>query len=130
MVGLCPNIWCNNPKAIIFLGANIFDIEICFIIPKNVFFRCALCVKVTAFFSLSPNYIVQNPFLNKQICPKFIYLIIENKLTHRSGAKITLCNVAIKLSLLLSHIFYLNLSFLLSRYVVSIRKFNIFIRIF
>ena len=43
--------------------------------------------------------------LNKQVCPEFINLMIENNLLHRSGAKSTLCNVATKGSPSLSHIF-------------------------
>ena len=56
-------------------------------------------------FSFAQNYTVQNPFWNQQECPKFINVIIENNPSHKSGAKSTLCNVAMKISLLSSHIF-------------------------
>ena len=47
----------------------------------------------------------ENPLWNKQVCPKLINVMIENNLSHKSGAKSSLCNVAIKESPLLSHIF-------------------------
>ena len=33
---------------------------------------------------------------NKQVCPEFINIKIENNILHRSGAKSTLRNVALK----------------------------------
>ena len=60
MVDLCPNLWCNNSKSTFFLGAIFFDFYICFIFTKNAYLLCEICVKVTAFFSLFPNYTVQN----------------------------------------------------------------------
>ena len=105
LMDLCPNIWCKNSKAIFFLDSNFFVFEICFIYPQNACFLCALCGKVTKIFSLDPRYTVQNPFRNKQVCPEFFHVIMENNLHHRSGAKRTLCNVAIKVSPLSSHIF-------------------------
>ena len=62
-------------------------------------------------FSLLPNYTVQNPLWNKQVCPKFINIIIENNLSRRSVSKNTVCNDAIKVSLLLSHIFIWTCNF-------------------
>ena len=53
---------------------------------------------------LSLKYTVHNPFRNKQVCPKIINVIMENNLLHRSGAKSTLCNVAIKVYPLSLHI--------------------------
>ena len=61
IVDLWPNLWCNNSKAIFFLGANFFVFGICFISPQNACFWCALCGKVTAFLSLSPNYTSYKP---------------------------------------------------------------------
>ena len=57
------------------------------------------------FFYFLPNYNVHNPLWNKQVCTKFINVIIENNLLHISCAKSTLCNVVINGSLLSSHIF-------------------------
>ena len=114
LVGLWPNLWCNNYKAIFFVDGNFFVLDISSISPKNECFLFALCGKVTTFFSLDPNYTVQNPFLCKQVCPEFINVIIENNLSRISGAKSTLCNVAIKVSLLLLHIFIRNCPFYFS----------------
>ena len=47
----------------------------------------------------------RNPLWNKQVCPKFINIIIENNLLHISGAKSPLYNVSIKVSPLSLHIF-------------------------
>ena len=104
-VGLWPNLWCNNYKGIFFLDGSILVFEISFIPPKNTCFLCALCGRVTSCFFLLTNYNVKNSFWNKQVCPKLINITIENNLVHRSGAKIMLCNVAIKVSPLSPHIF-------------------------
>ena len=85
-----------------------------FVVTKNVCFLCDLCGNVTIFFSFSPKYTVQNPLWNKQIYTKFINVLIENNLSHRSGAESTLCNVAIKISLLLLQIFIRTCSFCFS----------------
>ena len=66
------------------------------IFPRNACFLCALCGKVTALFSFAPKYKVQNPLLKRQLCPGLINVMIENNLSHNSGAKIMLCNVAMK----------------------------------
>ena len=95
---------CNNSKVTFFLGDIFFDLEISFIYPKNACLLCAICGKVTAFFPLSPNHTVQSTFLNKQVCPRFINIIIENYPSYSSGAKSTLCNVAMKVYPLSSHI--------------------------
>ena len=76
-----------------------------FIFNKNACFLCTLCGDVTTFFYFDPKYTIQNPSQNKQVCPKFINVIIENNLSHKSCAKSTLCNVAIKGCPLLSHTF-------------------------
>ena len=34
LVDLCPNLWCNHYKKIIFLGANFFVFDFSFISPK------------------------------------------------------------------------------------------------
>ena len=51
--------------------------------------------KVTTLLSFAPKYTVQNPLLKKQVCPEFINVMIENNLSHKSGAKSTLYKVAI-----------------------------------
>ena len=111
LMDLWPNICCKDAKTIFFLASNFFVFDICFIYPQNACFLCLLCGKVTTFFSLYPNYTVQNPLWNKQVCTKFISVIMENHLSHRSGDKSTLCNVAIKVSPLLSHIFIRTCTF-------------------
>ena len=68
-------------------------------------FLHALCGKVTTFFSFSTKYNMQKPLRNKQVCTKFINITIENNLSHISGVKSTLFNVAIKVSPLSLHIF-------------------------
>ena len=55
---------------------------------------------------------MQNPLWNKQVARKFINITIENNLSHRSGSKITLCNVAMKVYLLLSHIYIWTFPFI------------------
>ena len=76
LLDLFPNIWCNNSKATFFLCANFFVFDICFIFTKSSYFRCAICGKLTTFFSLSPKYTVQNTSWDKQVCPKFINVIM------------------------------------------------------
>ena len=105
LVYLCPNLWCKNPEATFFLGAILFYLYISFVLPKNSCFLCGLCGRVTAFFFSSPKFTVQNSLWNKQVCHKFITLIIENNLSNISGTKSMLCNVTIKGSPLLVHIF-------------------------
>ena len=75
------------------------------IFPRNACFLCAMCCNVTELFSFALKYTVQNPLLKRQLCPKFINATIEDNLLHTSGAKITLCNVAMKGFPLSSHIF-------------------------
>ena len=101
---LCPNLWCNNSKAIFFLAGNLFSFDISLIFPRNSCFLCALCGKVTAFLFSAPNYTVQNPLWKRQLCPAFINVIIEINLSHKSGAKSTLYNVAMNVFPLSSHI--------------------------
>ena len=113
LVNLWPNIWCKNSKAIFFLDGNFFVFGISFISPNNACFLCALYGKVTVLFSLAPKYTVQNPFQNKQLCPKFINVIIENKMLHRYGTKSMLLNVTIKVFPLSSHIFIRTCTFFL-----------------
>ena len=61
-----------------------------------------LCNRI---FSFSLNYTVKSSLRNKQVCPKFINVIIENNQSHTSGAKSMLCNVMVKGYLLSSHSF-------------------------
>ena len=105
LVDLWPKFWCNNSRATFFLGANFFVFDISSIPPQNACFLSALCDNVTEFFYFAPKNTVQNSFCNKQVCPKFINVLIETIISHKSGAKITLYNVAMKGSPLLSHIF-------------------------
>ena len=106
-----PNLWCNNSKAIFLLAGNFFFFDISFIFPRNAWLFCALCGKVTALFFFAPNYTVQNPFWKRQLCPEFMNVMIENNLSHKYGAKSTLCNVAMKGYPLLSHIFICTWTF-------------------
>ena len=110
-----PNLWCNNSKAIIFLAGNLFFFDISLIFPRTACLLCALCGKVTALLSFYPNYTVQNPLWKREVRPEFINATIENNLSHKSGAKSTLCNVAMKGFMLSSHIFIRTRLFLLWR---------------
>ena len=74
LVDLCPNLWCNNSKPTFFLGAIFFDLYFSFVFTKDACLFCALCGNVTAFFSFPPNYTVQNPLWNNQLCLEFIKL--------------------------------------------------------
>ena len=105
LVDMWYNLWCNNYKSIFFLAGNFFVFDISFISTKNEYFRCALCGSVTTFFSFDIKYTVQNTLLNKQLCPEFINVMIENNMLHKSGAKSTLCNVAMKEFSWSSHVF-------------------------
>ena len=60
----------------------------------NTCFRCALCGNVTAFCSLSLNKTIKTPLQKRQVCTKFINVIMENNWLHKSGANSTLYNVA------------------------------------
>ena len=104
LVYLCPNLWCSNSKETLFLAGNFFFFDFSMIFPRNACFLCALCGNVTEFFSFSTNYTVQNPIWKIQVCPEFINVMIKNNLSHKSGAKCTLCNVAMKLFPLSLHI--------------------------
>ena len=53
LVNMCPNLWCNNPKATFFLGAIFVDLDLSFVFTKNECFLCALCGRVTTFFLIS-----------------------------------------------------------------------------
>ena len=103
LVYMCPNLWCSNSKSILFFAGNVF-FDFSMIFPRNTCFLCALCGYVTAFFFSAPKYTVQTPWRKIQVCPAFINVMIENNLSHNSGAKSTLYNVAIKVFPLLSHI--------------------------
>ena len=105
LMDMWPNLWCNNSKPILFLDGNFLFFDFFHISPKNACFLCALCGKLTTFFYLAPKYTMQNPLLNKQLCLKFINVIMNNML-QISGAKSTLCNFVIKVFPLLSHILF------------------------
>ena len=102
LVYLCPNPWYNNSKATLFSGIPFFEFSFSFLFTKNECVLCALCGIVTKIFFLSLKYTLQNYLWNTQVCPKFIEVTTKNNLCHRSGAKSTLCNVAMKGYLLLS----------------------------
>ena len=123
------NLWCNNSKQFSFHMVIYLSLTFPWFPPKNACFLCAPCVNVTQFFSFSLNYIVQNTLWDKQVCPEFMNVMIENNLPHKSGTKSTLCNVTIKGSPLLSHIF-LYLYFLFHRDMISLRNLTVFIHIF
>ena len=114
LVDLCPNIWCNISKETFLLGATFFDLSFSFVFKINVLFLSALWGRVNTFFFLSPNYNVQNPLWNKQVCPILVNIIIENNLSCRSSAKSTLWNIAMKGSPLLSYIRILTRPFCFS----------------
>ena len=103
MVDLCPNLWCNNPKAIFFLAGYFFDFSMIF--PGKSCFLTVLCSNVTALSYFAPKYTVQNPLRKRHICPAFINVMMENNLSHKSGANSTLYKVATKVFPLSSHIF-------------------------
>ena len=96
LVDLCPYIWCNNSKENVFLGICFCDFEFSFIFTKNACFCCELCGNVTAFCSLSLNKSVPKHLWKRQVCTKFINLIMENNWSHKSGANSGLYNVAMK----------------------------------
>ena len=99
LVDLCPNLWCSNYKAIFFLAGNLFFFDIFLIFPINACLICALCGNVTAFFFSAKKYTVQNYLWKRQV-----NLMIEINLSHESGAKIMLYNVAMNVFPLSSHI--------------------------
>ena len=92
-------------KQFYFLLVICFFFDFSMIFPRNTCFLCALCGKVTALLSFHPKYTVQKTFWKRQVCPEFINVMIENKQSHKAGAKSTSCNVAMKVFLLSSHIF-------------------------
>ena len=69
LVDLCPNIWCNNSKAIFFLARNLFFFDTSWIFPVKACFLYSLCKNVTALFSFSPKYTV------KTLCEKDKYVL-------------------------------------------------------
>ena len=89
-------------KQFSFLLVIFFDFSMIF--PRNACFLCALCGNVTEFFSFDPKYTVQNPLWKIKIFPEFINVMIGNNLSYKSGAKSTLCYVAMNVFLLLLHI--------------------------
>ena len=99
---MCPNLWCINSKAIFFLFRFFFELSILF--PEKAGFLTALCGNVTALSSFAPKYTVQNPLWNSHVCPAFINVMIENNLSHKSGANSTLYKVATNVFLLSLHI--------------------------
>ena len=95
-VDLFPNIWCNNSKENFFLEICFYDFDFSFILTKKSCFRCALCSDVTTLCLLSLKNTAQNPWWERQVCNKFINMVMENIQSHKSIANITLYNVAMK----------------------------------
>ena len=116
MVDLCPNLWCNNYKTIFFLDDNLFAL-----FPPKLYYLCALYGKLTVFFSSDPNYTVQNPLRNKQVCTKLINVIMENN----QKCVVQCCNKSI--SVIATHV-YLYFYFLFRCDVMFVHRFNMFIR--
>ena len=82
----------------------IFFFDFSMIFYRNECFLCLLCGNVTTLLSFAPSYTVQNILRKIQLCPEFINTMIKNNPLHRSGAKSTLCNVAMKVFPLSLHI--------------------------
>ena len=106
LLDLCPNLWCNNSRAILFLGG--FDFDFSFVFAKNACFLCTLCYNVTAFCWLELNTTMQKPLWKSQVCPKFINLIMENNWLQKTRENSILYNVSMKGFPLSSHIFILT----------------------
>ena len=104
LVDMCPNLWCNNSKAILFLAEYLFFFDTSWFFPVKACFLCALCGNVTALSYFAPKYTVQNPLWKRHVCPAFINVTIENNLLHKSDARSTLYKVATNLFPLSSHI--------------------------
>ena len=81
------------------------------IFPRNSCFHCALSGNVAVLFYFYQKYIVQKPLLKRQVCSEFMNVMIDNNLSHKSGAKSTLYDVAMKVFPLSSHIFICTCSF-------------------
>ena len=64
-----------------------------------------MCGNITLFYLLSLKKNVQDPLRKNQLCSKFINKNNGNNQLHKSGANITLYNVAMKGFPLSSHIF-------------------------
>ena len=96
LVDMCPNIWCNNSKETFFLAICFFDFDFYFVFNEDACFLCALCGKVTPFCALLLKTTVQNPLWKRQVCPKFIKIMMENNRSHKSGTNIMLYNTAMK----------------------------------
>ena len=101
---MCPNLWCNNSKAIFFLAGNLFFFDTSWFFPVKACFLCAICGNVTALSSFAHKYTVQNPLWKRHVCPAFINVMIENSLSHKSSARSTLYNFATNFFPLLLHI--------------------------
>ena len=104
LVDLCPNLWCNNSKAIFFLAGNLFFFDTSWIFPLKACFSVHYVIMLLPFPFSAPKYTVQNSLWKRHVCPAFINVMIENNLSHKSGARSTLYKVAMKVFTLLSHI--------------------------
>ena len=72
--------------------------------PVTVCFLCALYNNVTALSFYALEYTLKKPFWTRKVCPEFINVMIENNLSHKSGARSTLYKVAMNFSPLLLHV--------------------------
>ena len=93
-----------NSKAVFFIAGNLFFFYISMIFPRNSCFLCAMCGNVTIFSFSDPKYTVQNPLWKRQLFPAFINVMIENNMSHKSGANSTFYKVVMKVFPLLLHI--------------------------
>ena len=92
LVNLCPNIWCNNSRYILFLGVFFCGFDLSFVLTKKSCFLCALCSNVTVLCSLSLKKTVQNSLWKSQVSIKFIDLkwkIIDHKSLEQKVSYIT-----------------------------------------
>ena len=95
--------------------------------PEKACFLTVLCINVTALSSLDLKYTVQNPLWKRHVCPEWINAIMENNLSHKSGANNMLYKVSTKVFPLSSNICIRTEPFFFSGDVMSVRNFNEFI---
>ena len=75
---------------------------------QNAWFLCALLSNVTVFCLLALKKTLQNTLWKRQVCTKFIDVIIENNQSHKSRVNSTLYNIATKGLPLSSYMFILT----------------------
>ena len=127
LVNLRPHLWCNISKETLFLGIWFCVFDFYFVLIKNSCFLCALCGNITAFCLLSLKITMQNPLWKMQVCPKFIYIIIDNNWLHKSGANSTFIQCSYEVFFIILTHFYVDFSCLFYCDKMSIWNFDIFI---